>query len=78
MLYDPAVKMKRLQEFWISQASAEQRKGRAGLNLASSVVFFFLKLSICPNPIIFYERFSLLIDRQLNYRTEKKKVDQKN
>ena len=31
MLYDPAVKMKRLQEFWISQASAEQRKGRAGL-----------------------------------------------
>ena len=53
MLYDPAVKMKRLQEFWISQASAEQRKGRAGLNLASSVVFFFLKLSICPNPINF-------------------------
>ncbi|XP_047128394.1 probable ATP-dependent RNA helicase DHX34 isoform X1 [Hydra vulgaris] len=30
MSYDPQVKMQRLQEFWISQASAEQRKGRAG------------------------------------------------
>ncbi|XP_057306625.1 probable ATP-dependent RNA helicase DHX34 isoform X2 [Hydractinia symbiolongicarpus] len=30
MNYDPQVKMQRLQEFWISQASAEQRKGRAG------------------------------------------------
>ena len=31
MTYDAQVKMERLQEFWISQASAEQRKGRAGL-----------------------------------------------
>ena len=30
MTYDAQVKMERLQEFWISQASAEQRKGRAG------------------------------------------------
>jgi len=30
MTYDAQFKMKRLQEFWISQASAEQRKGRAG------------------------------------------------
>merc|ERR1719354_301586 len=30
MRYDPQVKMQCLQEFWISQASAEQRKGRAG------------------------------------------------
>ena len=30
MTYDAQVKMQRLQEFWISQASAEQRKGRAG------------------------------------------------
>ncbi|XP_041035590.1 probable ATP-dependent RNA helicase DHX34 isoform X1 [Carcharodon carcharias] len=30
MSYDPKAKMHRLQEFWISQASAEQRKGRAG------------------------------------------------
>lgn len=30
MTYDPKYKMKRLKELWISQASAEQRKGRAG------------------------------------------------
>ncbi|XP_072344012.1 probable ATP-dependent RNA helicase DHX34 [Scyliorhinus torazame] len=30
MSYDPKTKMHRLQEFWISRASAEQRKGRAG------------------------------------------------
>nr|XP_060639692.1 probable ATP-dependent RNA helicase DHX34 [Anolis sagrei ordinatus] len=28
--YDPKAKLQRLQEFWISCASAEQRKGRAG------------------------------------------------
>ena len=30
MGYDAQVKMRQLQEFWISKASAEQRKGRAG------------------------------------------------
>ena len=30
MGYDSQTKMRRLQEFWISRASAEQRKGRAG------------------------------------------------
>lgn len=30
MSYDPTCKMQRLKEFWISKASAEQRKGRAG------------------------------------------------
>ena len=30
MSYDPKYKLQRLQEFWISRASAEQRKGRAG------------------------------------------------
>lgn len=30
MSCDPQAKLQRLQEFWISQASAEQRKGRAG------------------------------------------------
>lgn len=30
MAYDAACKMQRLKEFWISKASAEQRKGRAG------------------------------------------------
>uniref|UniRef100_A0A8C4R2H8 DEAH (Asp-Glu-Ala-His) box polypeptide 34 n=1 Tax=Eptatretus burgeri TaxID=7764 RepID=A0A8C4R2H8_EPTBU len=30
MNFDKTSKMQRLQEFWISQASAEQRKGRAG------------------------------------------------
>lgn len=30
MGYDNESKMQRLQEYWISKASAEQRKGRAG------------------------------------------------
>ncbi|XP_078482646.1 putative ATP-dependent RNA helicase DHX34 isoform X1 [Ciona intestinalis] len=30
MSFDAQFKMKRLQEFWVSRASAEQRKGRAG------------------------------------------------
>ncbi|XP_011500443.1 PREDICTED: probable ATP-dependent RNA helicase DHX34 [Ceratosolen solmsi marchali] len=30
MSYDPICKMQKLKEFWISKASAEQRKGRAG------------------------------------------------
>ncbi|KAL3866336.1 hypothetical protein ACJMK2_043642 [Sinanodonta woodiana] len=30
MSFDPKYKMQRLQEFWISRASGEQRKGRAG------------------------------------------------
>ncbi|XP_044731151.1 probable ATP-dependent RNA helicase DHX34 [Chrysoperla carnea] len=30
MSYDPINRMQRLKEFWISRASAEQRKGRAG------------------------------------------------
>ncbi|MCL4128290.1 UNVERIFIED_CONTAM: hypothetical protein GTU68_060897, partial [Idotea baltica] len=30
MSYDPVHKMQKLKEFWISQASAEQRKGRSG------------------------------------------------
>lgn len=34
MNFDPKLKMQCLREFWISQASAEQRKGRAGLFLS--------------------------------------------
>ena len=34
MSYDTEAKMQRLREFWISQASAEQRKGRAGKSLS--------------------------------------------
>ena len=30
MTFDPVCKMRRLKEFWVSRASAEQRKGRAG------------------------------------------------
>jgi len=43
MTYDAQVKMQRLQEFWISQASAEQRKGRAGkfpLEYSLSPIYF--------------------------------------
>ena len=31
MSFDTTTKMSQLQEFWISRASSEQRKGRAGL-----------------------------------------------
>ena len=34
MGYDAQAKMRRLQEFWISKASAEQRKGRAGADMS--------------------------------------------
>lgn len=30
MSFDSTCKMRRLQEFWISRASSEQRKGRSG------------------------------------------------
>lgn len=30
MSYDPVLRVQRLKEFWVSKASAEQRKGRAG------------------------------------------------
>ena len=30
MSFDPKYKMQKLKEFWISRASSEQRKGRAG------------------------------------------------
>lgn len=33
MNYLPVCHMQRLKEFWISKASAEQRKGRAGMYL---------------------------------------------
>ena len=41
MGYDAQAKMRRLQEFWISKASAEQRKGRAGITV---VAYIFLLL----------------------------------
>lgn len=30
MMYDSVAKMQKLKEVWVSRASAEQRKGRAG------------------------------------------------
>lgn len=39
MSFDSSAKMQRLQEFWISRASAEQRKGRAGdYDLPTSII----------------------------------------
>ena len=40
MSFDPDAKMQRLREFWISQASAEQRKGRAGELLLIRQLFY--------------------------------------
>ena len=40
MSFDPEAKMQRLREFWISQASAEQRKGRAGELLFNRQLFY--------------------------------------
>ena len=40
MSFDPEAKMQRLREFWISQASAEQRKGRAGELLFIRQLFY--------------------------------------
>ena len=42
MSFDPEAKMQRLREFWISQASAEQRKGRAGELLFIRQLFYVL------------------------------------
>ena len=42
MSFDPEAKMQRLREFWISQASAEQRKGRAGELLFIRQLFYFV------------------------------------
>ena len=41
MSYDTEAKMQRLREFWISQASAEQRKGRAGKSLSQRLKHTF-------------------------------------
>ena len=51
MGYDSQAKMRRLQEFWISRASAEQRKGRAGSYFVclfvSPSVTLSVRLSVC-------------------------------
>jgi hypothetical protein len=42
MSFDVKYRMQRLQEFWISRASAEQRKGRAGmLDIVSYWIILF-------------------------------------
>lgn len=43
MSFDPVCKLQRLKEFWVSKASAEQRKGRAGMHnfLYSNFLIFF-------------------------------------
>ncbi|CAE1301621.1 DHX34 [Acanthosepion pharaonis] len=44
MNFDPKLKMQCLREFWISQASAEQRKGRAGFLLLKNLQDLLLKI----------------------------------
>ena len=43
MSYDTEAKMQRLREFWISQASAEQRKGRAGKSLSQRLKHKYIR-----------------------------------
>lgn len=52
MSFDPEAKMQRLREFWISQASAEQRKGRAGELLFIRQLFYV----VVQNSTWFMER----------------------
>ena len=40
--FDQKYKMQRLQEFWVSRASAEQRKGRAGRTGPGNLVYYIL------------------------------------
>lgn len=47
MSYDPSCKMQRLKEFWISKASAEQRKGRAGRTGPGVCYRYINKLCYC-------------------------------
>ena len=49
MSFDPKYKMQRLQEFWISRASAEQRKGRAGMNERFFSVYINLLTEVREN-----------------------------
>ena len=44
MSYDTEAKMQRLREFWISQASAEQRKGRAGKSLLRVLLCLLVRI----------------------------------
>ena len=48
MSYDPQANLQRLQEFWISQASAEQRKGRAGRTVPASATVSMPSLTMMP------------------------------
>lgn len=46
MSYDATCKMQRLKEFWVSQASAEQRKGRAGQSDNKNFVIESLQMTL--------------------------------
>lgn len=47
MSYDSTSKVQRLKEFWVSKASADQRKGRAGM-------FYFIVIKMLFYYNIFY------------------------
>ena len=63
MNFDPKLKMQCLREFWISKASAEQRKGRAGSFLLEfycailfilSMILFLIYISFCMFHVLSY------------------------
>ena len=57
MSFDPEAKMQRLREFWISQASAEQRKGRAGeLLFIRQLAGSYFSFNVVYNSTWFVER----------------------
>ena len=75
MGYDSTSKMRRLQEFWISKASAEQRKGRAGAwsrGVRAGDWYFRVKVALDPAfvfdsiPIKTTTRFRTIVHRRFN------------
>ncbi|NXN16930.1 DHX34 helicase, partial [Indicator maculatus] len=62
MSYDPQGKLQRLQEFWISRASAEQRRGRAGRTGPGVCYRLYAESdydAFCPYPVPEIQRVAL-------------------
>ena len=61
MSYDTKYKMQKLQEFWISRASSEQRKGRAGMKKHRTTVILGIILGAGYNVQIANKTFEHML-----------------